>query len=126
MEKMTTQTLARLEFLLDTLVDGLFEDGGLTFEGAYACATLAREYIRRLNVSGHNDRLIDFYEMNPGFAPVMFTDAETVEMRIQELEALRNLLDNTDVPRHQFLMFPTSKAPTSLPARPNFNGRLTD
>ena len=121
--KMIKQQCERLTYLLDTVVEGSYVEGAISNEAAYACLTLAREYAKSLQGLDHDSGMIDFYEMNPDFIPMMFPDDSAVEKQIAHLEDTREMLGRPfPPPRHELMMMPTS-AECGNPVKPNSNGR---
>jgi len=107
-ETMIKHQFSKMTELLDILV-GYFAEGAVPNESAYACAALAREYADWLQGHDHDDSMIDFYEKNPGFVPMMFTDDITVSRQIARLKGTREILGKPyPPPRHELMMMPTS------------------
>lgn len=120
---MNNHDLEKLAYLLHILTEGHFVEGVVPNESAYPCAALAREYANRLRGLNHDSGMIDFYEMNPDFIPMMFPDDGAVVKQIDHLEITREMLGRPcPPPQHELMMMPTS-AEGGHPVKPSSNGK---
>ena len=118
--KMIEQHCKQLASLLET-IGGFFVEGAIPAEQAYACSVLAREYVNRLQELDHDSGMIEFYELNPEFRPIMFSSDMAIREQLDRLEDSRGMLLNSSPPRHELLMIPTS-ASAAPPVKPSTTG----
>jgi hypothetical protein len=95
-----------------------FIQGDIPVEQAYACSTLAGEYLKRMQGLSHSNDMIEFYELNPGYRPIIFSCNETIDEQIARLEDSRNALPYMSPPRHKLMMLP-EKITDTPPVQPN-------
>jgi hypothetical protein len=106
---MNEQQIERPAYLLHVLVEGHFVEGEVQNKSAYACAALARKSVDQLRGNAYDNGMIDFYEKNPKFVPMMFPDDSTVEKQIAQLKDTCEMLGRQCSPlRHKMMMMPTS------------------